>query len=241
MGKGSLNWYRTHLLPWQWVRPVPGTATSDCQPGTYVIKQAGYNQIVYRFSSQTDRTEEHEDLCKALALIKDMIAAVDLKVNEYEKNQKWLEILSKIENKTCTKLKSGHVFRKQALLSKERTLLHDGVVYWKTATGRFKGTRPSRTGFLLLPPAPRPPGRLLQSPGLRHMRVSPESLERSSCALQLQYEPIIQVFSPNLKPLDVFYVLCRLQCLSSQLLPMCGVRLADGVCWEQGGGLIFVP
>lgn len=69
-----------------------------------------------------------------------MIAAVDLKVNEYEKNQKWLEILSKIENKTYTKLKNGHVFRKQALMSKERALLHDGLVYWKTATGRFKGT-----------------------------------------------------------------------------------------------------
>ncbi|XP_043832345.1 rho guanine nucleotide exchange factor 28 [Dromiciops gliroides] len=83
-------------------------------------------------------TEEHKDLCKALCLIKDMIAAVDLKVNEYEKKQKWLEILSKIENKTYTKLKNGHVFRKQALISKERTLLYDGLVYWKTATGRFK-------------------------------------------------------------------------------------------------------
>lgn len=69
-----------------------------------------------------------------------MIAAVDLKVSEYEKNQKWLEILSKIENKTYTKLKNGDVFRKQALISKERTLLHDGLVFWKTATGRFKGT-----------------------------------------------------------------------------------------------------
>lgn len=87
-----------------------------------------------------ERTEEHRDLCRALGLIKDMIAAVDLKVSEYEKNQKWLEILNKIENKTYTKLKNGHVFRKQALMSQERALLHDGLVYWKTATGRFKGT-----------------------------------------------------------------------------------------------------
>ncbi|XP_074215881.1 rho guanine nucleotide exchange factor 28 isoform X4 [Camelus bactrianus] len=85
-----------------------------------------------------ESTEEHKDLCKALGLIKDMIAAVDLKVSEYEKKQKWLEILSKIENKTYTKLKNGHVFRKQTLMSKERTLLYDGLVYWKTATGRFK-------------------------------------------------------------------------------------------------------
>lgn len=92
------------------------------------------------FLPHAERTEEHKDLCKALGLIKDMIAAVDLKVSEYEKNQKWLEILNKIENKTYTKLKNGHVFRKQALMTKERALLHDGLVYWKTATGRFKGT-----------------------------------------------------------------------------------------------------
>ncbi|XP_051498944.1 rho guanine nucleotide exchange factor 28 isoform X2 [Apus apus] len=85
-------------------------------------------------------TEEHEDLCKALCLIKDMIAAVDLKVNEYEKKQKLLEILSRTENKTYTKLKNGHVFRKQDLVRKERILLHEGLVYWKTATGRFKDT-----------------------------------------------------------------------------------------------------
>ncbi|KAM9367772.1 rho guanine nucleotide exchange factor 28 [Phaethornis superciliosus] len=85
-------------------------------------------------------TEEHKDLCKALCLIKDMIAAVDLKVNEYEKKQKLLEILSRTENKTYTKMKNGHVFRKQDLVKKERILLHDGFVYWKTATGRFKDT-----------------------------------------------------------------------------------------------------
>ncbi|NXQ91608.1 ARG28 factor, partial [Nyctibius grandis] len=85
-------------------------------------------------------TEEHKDLCKALCLIKGMIAAVDLKVNEYEKKQKLLEILSRTENKTYTKLKSGHVFRKQDLVRKERILLHEGLVYWKTATGRFKDT-----------------------------------------------------------------------------------------------------
>ncbi|NXI15928.1 ARG28 factor, partial [Irena cyanogastra] len=85
-------------------------------------------------------TEEHKDLCKALRLIKDVIAAVDLKVNEYEKKQKLLEILCRTENKTYTKLKNGHVFRKQDLMRKERLLLHEGLVYWKTATGRFKDT-----------------------------------------------------------------------------------------------------
>ncbi|XP_035165917.1 rho guanine nucleotide exchange factor 28 isoform X6 [Oxyura jamaicensis] len=100
-----------------------------------------YPVLVERILLYTkEGTEEHKDLCKALRLIKDMIAAVDLKVNEYEKKQKLLEILSRTENKTYTKLKNGHVFRKQDLLRKESILLHEGLVYWKTATGRFKDT-----------------------------------------------------------------------------------------------------
>ncbi|XP_069737218.1 rho guanine nucleotide exchange factor 28 isoform X2 [Phaenicophaeus curvirostris] len=100
-----------------------------------------YPVLVERILQYTkEGTEEHEDLCEALPLIKDMIAAVDLKVNEYEKKQKLLEILSRTENKTYTKLKNGHVFRKQDLMKKERILLHEGLVYWKTATGRFKDT-----------------------------------------------------------------------------------------------------
>ncbi|KAG9355050.1 hypothetical protein JZ751_001763 [Albula glossodonta] len=83
-------------------------------------------------------TEEHADLSKAMALIRDVIAAVDLKVSEYEKEQKLLEILNRMENKSFTKLKNGHTFRKQDLLSQARTLKHEGLVYWKTATGRLK-------------------------------------------------------------------------------------------------------
>ncbi|XP_041101852.1 rho guanine nucleotide exchange factor 28-like isoform X7 [Polyodon spathula] len=82
--------------------------------------------------------EEHADLTRALGLIKDIIATVDLRVSEYEKEQKLLEILSRVENKTLAKLKNGHSFRKQDLRSRDRTLQHEGLVYWKTATGRLK-------------------------------------------------------------------------------------------------------
>uniref|UniRef100_A0A8B9FXU5 PH domain-containing protein n=1 Tax=Amazona collaria TaxID=241587 RepID=A0A8B9FXU5_9PSIT len=90
-----------------------------------------YNQMQTLYAS---------NLASTICLIKDVIAEVDLKVNEYEKKQKLLEILSRTENKTYTKLKNGHVFRKQDLMRKERILLHEGLVYWKTATGRFKDT-----------------------------------------------------------------------------------------------------
>ncbi|XP_067838821.1 rho guanine nucleotide exchange factor 28 isoform X1 [Heptranchias perlo] len=83
-------------------------------------------------------TEENEVVTKSLSLIKDIIAAVDAKVNKYEKEQKLLDILNKFENKTYAKLKNGRTFRKQDLVSRERELLHEGSMYWKTATGRLK-------------------------------------------------------------------------------------------------------
>lgn len=93
------------------------------------VLSVAYCMVFFLPFSHAERTEEHKDLCKALCLIKDVTAAMDLKVNEYEKKQKWLEILSKIENKMYTKLKNGYVFRKQDLRSIERTLLYDGLVY----------------------------------------------------------------------------------------------------------------
>ncbi|XP_075694295.1 rho guanine nucleotide exchange factor 28 isoform X2 [Rhinoderma darwinii] len=98
-----------------------------------------YPVLVQRILRYTlEGTEEHKDLCRALSLIKDMVAAVDLRVSEFERKQKLEEFLNKIENKTFTKMKNGHVFTKQDLRIKERVLLHDGALLWKTATGRFK-------------------------------------------------------------------------------------------------------
>ncbi|XP_040277387.1 rho guanine nucleotide exchange factor 28 isoform X1 [Bufo bufo] len=98
-----------------------------------------YPVLVERILRYTpEGTEEHKDLCRALSLIKDMVTAVDSRVSEFERKQKLEEFLNKIENKTFTKMKNGHVFTKQDLRIKERVLLHDGVLLWKTATGRFK-------------------------------------------------------------------------------------------------------
>lgn len=82
---------------------------------------------------------EHSDLSTALAQIRDVVTAVDLTVNKYEKFQELQEVLARLENKSFAKLKNGKVFRKQDLHSKHRDLQHKGLVYWKTATGRLKG------------------------------------------------------------------------------------------------------
>ncbi|XP_063819936.1 rho guanine nucleotide exchange factor 28 isoform X2 [Pseudophryne corroboree] len=98
-----------------------------------------YPVLVERILRYTpEATEEHKDLCRALILIKDMIAAVDLRVSEFERKQKLEEFVNKIENKTLTKMKNGRVFTKQDIRSNEQVLLHEGVILWKTATGRFK-------------------------------------------------------------------------------------------------------
>ena len=84
-------------------------------------------------------SQEHCDLSQALAQIRDVIAAVDLRVSEYERGQELQEVLARLENKSLAKLKNGKVFRKQDLRSPHRVLQHKGLVYWKTATGRLKG------------------------------------------------------------------------------------------------------
>ncbi|XP_036836309.1 rho guanine nucleotide exchange factor 28 isoform X1 [Oncorhynchus mykiss] len=87
-------------------------------------------------------SEEHTELSRALTQVRDIITAVDTSVSKYEKAQELQEVLSRVENKSLSKLKSGEVFRKDDLLGKhqQRELQHKGLVYWKTATGRLKDT-----------------------------------------------------------------------------------------------------
>lgn len=68
-----------------------------------------------------------------------MIAAVDLSVSEYERHQRLREVWNRMENRSAAKLKNGHTFRKQDMMRPGQTLKHQGVLLWKTATGRLKG------------------------------------------------------------------------------------------------------
>ncbi|XP_072288735.1 rho guanine nucleotide exchange factor 28-like [Eucyclogobius newberryi] len=85
-------------------------------------------------------SEEYCDLSSALVHIREIISAVDMTVNKYEKSEELQEVLTRLENKSIAKLKNGKVFSKQDLCSKHRVLQHKGLVYWKTATGRLKDT-----------------------------------------------------------------------------------------------------
>uniref|UniRef100_A0A1A7YFK5 Rho guanine nucleotide exchange factor (GEF) 28 n=1 Tax=Iconisemion striatum TaxID=60296 RepID=A0A1A7YFK5_9TELE len=85
-----------------------------------------------------EETEEHTSLSKALALIREVIAAVDLRVSEYERHQRLQEVWNRTENRSTAKLKSGYTFRKQDMMRSGQTLRHEGLLLWKTATGRLK-------------------------------------------------------------------------------------------------------
>lgn len=94
---------------------------------------------VFSLCCPTEETEEHADLSKALAQIREVITAVDHSVSEYERHQRLQEVWSRMENRSVAKLKSGHTLRKQDMMGRGQTLKHQGLLLWKTATGRLKG------------------------------------------------------------------------------------------------------
>ncbi|KAG7230735.1 hypothetical protein INR49_019548 [Caranx melampygus] len=98
-----------------------------------------YPVLVERILHNTEvGTEEHEDLSRALGLIKDTIIQVDAQVNLYEKTSRLRDIHNKMEPKSLGKIKDGRVFRREDLAPIRRRLLHEGTVNWKAASGRLK-------------------------------------------------------------------------------------------------------
>lgn len=82
-------------------------------------------------------TEDYEALTQALTLLKETLTEVDLRVHKSEKGQRLSEIIAKMEPKSSVKLKNGMTFRKHNM--ENRQLLLDGMLYWKSASGRLKG------------------------------------------------------------------------------------------------------
>lgn len=80
---------------------------------------------------------EHEDLTQSLNLVKDVIAAVNSKVSNYEKKMRLGEIYNRTDSKSIMRMKSGQMFAREDL--RHRKLIRDGPVSLRNAAGRLKG------------------------------------------------------------------------------------------------------
>ncbi|XP_036442028.1 A-kinase anchor protein 13 isoform X3 [Colossoma macropomum] len=97
-----------------------------------------YPVLMQRILQHTKENEEdYEDLSQALQLVKEVIAAVDSKVNEHEKKRRLKEIYSRTDGKSIMRMKSGQMFAREDLI-RGRKLLHDGPLQLKSTAGRLK-------------------------------------------------------------------------------------------------------
>ncbi|CAL1602948.1 unnamed protein product [Knipowitschia caucasica] len=81
-------------------------------------------------------SEEQEDLTEALRLVKEVIAAVDGKVNEHDKRRRLKDFHCRTDTKSIMMMKSGQIFAREDLL--RRRLIHDGPLQLKSSQGRLK-------------------------------------------------------------------------------------------------------
>lgn len=87
--------------------------------------------------SNTEGEEDYNDLTDAVRLVKEVIAAVDGKVNEHDKKRRLKEFHSRMDSKSIMMMKSGQIFAREDLL--RRRLIHDGALQLKNSQGRLKG------------------------------------------------------------------------------------------------------
>ncbi|XP_038563070.1 A-kinase anchor protein 13-like isoform X3 [Micropterus salmoides] len=92
-------------------------------------------QRILQYTKNSD--EDHNCVCEALRCVKELITAVDSKVNEQEKKQRLREVYSRTDSKSIMRMKSGQMFAKEDLI-RGRKLLHDGALQLKNSAGRLK-------------------------------------------------------------------------------------------------------
>ncbi|XP_059191879.1 A-kinase anchor protein 13 [Centropristis striata] len=97
-----------------------------------------YPVLIQRILQHTkDSDEDHGCVCEAVRRVKELITAVDSKVNEQEKKQRLREVYSRTDSKSIMRMKSGQMFAKEDLI-RGRKLLHDGLLQLKNSAGRLK-------------------------------------------------------------------------------------------------------
>ncbi|XP_029980593.1 A-kinase anchor protein 13 isoform X3 [Sphaeramia orbicularis] len=96
-----------------------------------------YPVLIQRLLQHTkEGSEDYDDLSDSLRLVKEVIAAVDGKVNEHEKKRRLKEFHSRMDSKSIMMMKSGQIFAREDLL--RRKLIHDGALQLKNSQGRLK-------------------------------------------------------------------------------------------------------
>ncbi|XP_059206841.1 A-kinase anchor protein 13 isoform X3 [Centropristis striata] len=96
-----------------------------------------YPVLIQRILQHTKESDEdHDDLTDAVRLVKEVIAAVDNKVNEHEKRRRLKDFHGRMDSKSIMMRKSGQIFAREDLL--RRRLIHDGVLQLKNYQGRLK-------------------------------------------------------------------------------------------------------
>lgn len=96
-----------------------------------------YPVLIQRLLQHTkEDSEDFDDLTEALRLVKEVIAAVDGKVNEHEKRRRLKDFHSRMDTKSIMMMKSGQIFAREDLL--RRRLIHDGPLQLKSSQGRLK-------------------------------------------------------------------------------------------------------
>ncbi|XP_058500658.1 A-kinase anchor protein 13 isoform X2 [Solea solea] len=97
-----------------------------------------YPVLIQRILQHTkDSHADHSDVCESLRCVKELISAVDSKVNEHDKKRRLREVHSRTDSKSIMRMKSGQMFAKEDLI-RGRKLLHDGAVQLKNSAGRLK-------------------------------------------------------------------------------------------------------
>jgi len=103
--------------------------------------------LTCRHVADTESEEDYDDLTDAVRLVKEVIAAVDSKVNEHEKKRRLKEFHSRLDTKSIMMMKNGQIFAREDLL--RRKLIHDGALQLKNIQGRLKGEGMLRSSFFL--------------------------------------------------------------------------------------------
>uniref|UniRef100_A0A8C4Z0I2 Uncharacterized protein n=1 Tax=Gadus morhua TaxID=8049 RepID=A0A8C4Z0I2_GADMO len=97
-----------------------------------------YPVLIQRILQYTDESEEeHGELSQALTTVKEVLAAVDTRVNEKEKRRRLEDVHARMESKSITRMRSGQMFAREDLI-RGRRLLREGALQLKNSQGRMK-------------------------------------------------------------------------------------------------------